>query len=118
MSITNKPISAETQSDDLISRSALKEDIELLLVSVGGQPVFHREAKKSVLNLIDEQPTARDEMVARLIAENEKLQAERDYAVACITPSCDCCARTKTCDYAHTGWKNPYDCFVFGRPKS
>lgn len=118
MSITNKPISVKTQSDDLISRSVLKEDVERLLVSVGGQPVFHREAKKSVLKLIDEQPVAEDEMVARLMAENEKLRAERDYAVACITPSCNCCARTKTCEYAHTGWKNPYDCFVFGRSES
>ena len=118
MSTVNKPISAEAQSDDLISRNVLKEDIELLLVSIGGQPVFHKEAKRSVLKLIDEQPVAKDALVTKLMAENERLRAERDYAISCVTPRCDCCARTETCEYANTGWKNPYDCFTFGGSRS
>ena len=45
---------------DLISRSALIEEIKSLSIVLGGKQIFSDNAKDSVLRTIDEQPTAYD----------------------------------------------------------
>lgn len=52
--------------------------------------------------------------IERLQREVETLRIQRDFAVSCITPNCIICQKKDTCEYAETGIKNPFDCFVFG----
>ena len=61
---------------DLISRSALIEEIKSLSIVLGGKQIFSDNAKDSVLRTIDEQPTAYD--IGKVIGELKELKA---YAV-------------------------------------
>ena len=61
---------------DLISRSALIEEIKLLSIILGGKQIFSDNAKDSVLRTIDEQPTAYD--IDKVVGELKELKA---YAV-------------------------------------
>lgn len=78
--------------DDLISRSALKEEIESLTMIItglrSGKSMFRdfmNEYKKSVLRIVDEQPTAYNvgKVVEQLDANAQKMseaKAIRPYA--------------------------------------
>ena len=59
---------------DLISRSALIEEIKSLSIVLGGKQIFSDNAKDSVLRTIDEQPTAYD--IDKVVEELES-DAER-----------------------------------------
>ena len=69
---------------DLISRSALIEEIKSLSIVLGGKQIFSDNAKDSVLRTIDEQPTAYDidKVVEELGQKKEEVQRMRNTCVA------------------------------------
>ena len=69
---------------DLISRSALIEEIKSLSIVLGGKQIFSDNAKDSVLRTIDEQPTAYDidKVVEELRQKKEEVQRLRNTCVA------------------------------------
>ena len=69
---------------DLISRSALIEEIKSLSIVLGGKQIFSDNAKDSVLRTIDEQPTAYDidKVVEELRQQKEEVQRLRNTCVA------------------------------------
>ena len=69
---------------DLISRSALIEEIKSLSIVLGGKQIFSDNAKDSVLRSIDEQPTAYDidKVVEELEQKKEEVQRMRNTCVA------------------------------------
>ena len=69
---------------DLISRSALIEEIKSLSIVLGGKHIFSDNAKDSVLRTIDEQPTAYDidKVVEELGQKKEEVQRMRNTCVA------------------------------------
>lgn len=75
---------------DLIRRGEAIEMIQSMQVSLGGREIFHPEAKKSVLNLLDELPTVDAEPVRHGAWTPKKVDA--------ITTEFECseCGRTVT----------------------
>ena len=69
---------------DLISRSALIEEIKSLSIVLGGKQIFSDNAKDFVLRTIDEQPTAYDidKVVEELRQKKEEVQRLRNTCVA------------------------------------
>ena len=57
---------------DLISRSALLEEIKSLSIVLNGKQIFSDDAKDTVLRIINEQPTAYD--IDKVVEDLEKVK--------------------------------------------
>lgn len=76
---------------DLISRSALIEEIKSLSIVLNGKQIFSDDAKDTILRIINEQPTAYDvdEVISQLgDYGNEEMDYYRDTPYARCIKDC------------------------------
>lgn len=75
-----------TKFNDLISRAEAIDAIQSMTISLGGKEIFHPEAKKSVLNALDDLPSVDAEPVrhGRLVSTgSDELYCEWGDCTVC-----------------------------------